>query len=116
MKITRITATAGMTVPHPFLEYANIRREITVEAELQGSDHERPGTCAQLLDMRAQTFCSEAITKAREALQAERQAERESYTHEQRQQRISELRARAADAAERITRLEAGEPDDDITF
>lgn len=49
--VRTITATAGRTAPHPFENYANLRADVTMEAELlPGEDPERE---AERLTLRA---------------------------------------------------------------
>ena len=118
MKITRIAVKARMVVPHPLLEFANIQREIELEAVPEKAEWNVDSVSGPvgILGKRASVLCTDAILQAIEGIQEERKREQQAERDKRKTQRIRDLREREADAADRIARLEAGEPEDDVPF
>ena len=71
MKIRRITARAGRTLPHPTRQFANVKADIELVADLEEGDDEKSSIrdlqvrCEQIVEQHSRDVC-ESIRRGEE--------------------------------------------------
>ena len=115
MKITNIRASAGRTVPHPHMEYSNLKFFVEMTAELQEGDLDEQSAAASLQES-VDNALSRETEKRLQQLEIQYREEQERLKKERAKQRaIYEAEAQLRDAERNLERLkndEAAETED----
>jgi hypothetical protein len=103
MKIRTVKVTAGRVLPHPLESYANIRPEITLDADLE--EGEDPDQAARALQGKAESLLEQHAEDLKKFLQ-------DQEIRRQRAQELKSLRERIDRDKERLVELQDAEKRD----